>query len=556
MTSRPKKRTMSARARKRTPVTKSADGTEAPTAKSAHKTQRAGSETSQSKQKLRPSPEPRESRIRKISRRLWWRTHWLAPNFIPAPYWDKAYQQARDKESNEESRVDDGEELRVRAVWGVELFGPNESDSLYEALRVLGWSAGFSAAEGEALTWVQQQRAYGHGGTYNVGVVTQGSNPQKFLGGRNNASFPEDVEYLLVRLHQFVPAVTCVLVCFVLKEEATTRYEQELNLIRTSRSERITRWGVTHLEPVHLKQRAVESVRGHFRRTVNEWFNQNLPGYFARSNLPQRFPIAELLTTRLDDVFAENHRQIHLDWRRIISNVASHEIWTSKNTSGLRFTMKQERWPREQENSLIACASLQSFPEERIRIYGGGARAIVACCHEALEGTLACFAVSAFLAEVARDLKSTREELSLSKSNRKTMRTIDRIQRFFDRNAGVPAVVRELRDLTKARGFFEHHCGDFTAAPWMNEKTSREFAKELREGIHFRASALIEDESSTREHFEQLSTILSIRESVRTQRSMEFLTIVALLVATVSLVAAVPDGWVAKLKMLFANLQI
>lgn len=555
MTSRSKKKSLAAHVRKLAHSAKSADSSEASTAKSQHKTRRASTRSTQSNADSRSSSALQESRIRKIAHRLWWRAHWLIPNFIPDPYFDRAYQQARDKKSNEETCVENGEELRIRAVWGVELFGPNESDRLYEALRLHGWSAGLGEAEDGALTWVQQQRTYGHGGNYNVGIVTRSTNSNRFLGVRNHASLPEDVEYLLVRLHQVVPAVTCVVVCFVLKEAATTRYEQELNLDRTTKRERKARGIVSYLEPTHVKQRAIEGVRGDFRRMVSGWFMQNLPGYFAHSNLPQRFPTAELLSTRSEDVFTEKPGKVHFDWRKILANVAAHEIWTSSYTSGLRFVAQREIWPRERENSLIACASLQSLPEERIKMYGGNAGAIVAICHESLEGCLAYFAINAFLAEVARDLKTSREELSLSKSNRKTIRTIDRIQRFFDRNAGAPAVARELRDLTKAPGNVEHYCGDFTAEPWTNDRPSREFGKELREHVHFRASALIEDESSTREHFEQLSTILSIRESVRAQRKMEVFTIAALLVATVSFAAAVPDDWTAKLKVVVANVQ-
>jgi hypothetical protein len=272
--------------------------------------------------------------------------------------------------------------------------------------------------------------------------------------------------------------------------------------------------------------------------------------------LSQRFPMAELLTTKSEDVFTESQRQIHFDWRRIISNGSPHEVWTSKDLSGFRFTARQERWPRDQPNSIIACVSVHHLTEKRIQMYGGGASAIVAICNEAFEGVLTYFAVSAFLAEVARDMKSTREALSLSKSNRKTIRTIGRIQGFFGRNTGVHAVVHELRNLTNVRGFIEHYCGNFTAKPWGKDQSDRDFANELREIINVRASALINDESSTREHFEQLSTILSIRESIRAQRRMEVLTIVALLVATASLVAAAPDGWIAMMKQLLDNLQI
>lgn len=489
--------------------------------------------------------------IRKLSDELWWRACWLAPNFFSDPNFDKDW----NEKSNEESRIDEGEELRIRAVWGIELFGPNESESLYFALRALGWSAGFGLDEGGALNWVRLQRAYGYGGTYNVGVVNPTSNSQRFIRVQNHTLIPEDVDYLLVRLHQIVPAVTCVVVCFVLKEVAADRYEQELNRVRIAECKRGPHWSIKYLDPSHLKERAIQEVRDQFRNNIYEWFKKNLPGYFVRSNSSQRFPMAELLCTKFQDIFCEKERSVHFDWRRLISNVSLQEIWSSKDSSALKFTLKQEQRSLDQANLLIASTSLLSFSEERIKTYGGGTAAVVQICHEQLNGALVCFGISVFLKEVTRDLKSAREQLNFSKSNRETLQTIDFIRKFFDRNAGVPAVARELREHTKAKGFFEYYCERFTAPPWSNDLPVREFAKEIRESVHFRASALIEDESSTREHFEQLSTILSIRESIRAQRRMEVLTVAALLVAAVSLAAAFPDGWVADLKVALFKLQ-
>jgi hypothetical protein len=68
----------------------------------------------------------------------------------------------------------------------------------------------------------------------------------------------------------------------------------------------------------------------------------------------------------------------------------------------------------------------------------------------------------------------------------------------------------------------------------------REFAHALREQTKFLATRAIAEEHSLREHFEQLSSVLSVRESIRTQRRMEWLTVVALLVAMGSLWIALP----------------
>lgn len=440
-------------------------------------------------------------------------------------------------------------------MWGAELFGPNESERLYEALRVLRWSAGFRSAEDGALTWVQQQRAYGHGGSYNVGPVTPNTGRQQFLGIQNHASLPKQVEYLLVRIHQIAPAVTCVVVCFVLRDEAAAWYQRQLNQDRHSRRERGPRWSVRHWDPSHIKQRAVELVRERLSIIVDDWFKENLPGYFAGSRQSLHIPSAELLSTDSVDVFQLGEPKLDFDWRRIIVNAAAHEVWTCKDLQGLRFVVRPPRWPREQEHRLLASVVPRCLPEKRVEMYGGGPSATVAICHEALEGTLAYFATLAFLTEVSRDLKGTREELNLSHANRATLHTIDRIQGYFDRNAGVPAVARELRAATKRPGLVEHYCEAFIAPPWKSDGPSREFAKELRERLHASATALIEDESATREHFQQLSTILSIRESVRTQRRLELVTIAALLVAAVTLVATIPDNWIAKVRGLLAAIQ-
>jgi len=172
-------------------------------------------------------------------------------------------------------------------------------------------------------------------------------------------------------------------------------------------------------------------------------------------------------------------------------------------------------------------------------------------CHEALEGPLAYIGVAAYLTEISRGLKVARDGLNLAKARQPTLRVINQIREFFDGNAGVPAVARELRDATKQRGQIEHYCENFTASQWGGGRRRRNFVKELRRGLQHAAATLIEDESSTREHLEQLSAILSVRESIRAQRRMEVLTIFALAVAALSLAAALPKSWIDTIRPLF-----
>lgn len=479
---------------------------------------------------------------------LRWRAYWLAPNLIRIDNLDDECEKKRERESNEAGRVPEEDELRSRMIWGVEVFGPNEIEELYKSLKTLGWHAGFIRSEEDALRWVQEQRNYGWSGSYNVGLVVRKSDRRRWIGRPCEAELPNGVDHLLVRIYQITPAITSLVVGFALNEEASRRYETELNLDRRSRRERRKRWSIAHLEPSHQKQEAIADARAELRCSISDWFYHTVPGYFSTQGTRKSFPFAELLTTAGDDVFTEREFNLDFDWRRILANPYSHDIWTSKAIPALKFVLKQPQFGAGTRNWIVATVSVAALPQDSLKTYGGGAYGVANLCHEALNGLLAYFGVSSYLSELSRDLKVAREELNLSTSGERTLKIIERIQHFFDRNVGVPVAARELRDITKRSGWLMHYCGRFMATDWSDKSRTRDFASQLQANLHRTASALIEDESSTREHFEQLSTILSIRESVRAQHRMELVAVLALVVATITLAIDMPEGWFAYMK--------
>ncbi|MGN8083299.1 hypothetical protein [Variovorax sp. 22077] len=493
--------------------------------------------------------------LRRLSRSMWWRAHWLLPNLLPPPQQDRDYQLKHDLEANEKSRVPVEESLRLGAFWAMEIFGPTESDRLYSALETLGWSAGFrSHDEGGALEWVQQQRTYGFGGMYNVGHVTKRADRGKYLLKGNYAPLPDEVDHLLVRLHQVVPSVTCVVVCFVMSPETAARYERELNEDRVSQRQRLPNWTVGELDPVHLKQRAMARARDDVLFMAHRWFCDHLPGFFAGTNRPERHPAAEFLTTKSQALFSRDPGSGFFGWQRILANGGRDEVWTCQEIPSLQFTEERARWPNERRFWLTAHLITTKLSEKKLEIYGGGQSAYMHICHERLEGLLSYFAVTAYLTEVSRDLKVAREGLNVSQNKGRVFRKIQEIQQFFDQNLGIPAAARELVEGSKLKGQYRHDCEHFTTPSWEEGKPDVQIAEVLQERVHSLASGIIVDESSTREHFEQVSTILSIQESIRTQRRMEFLTVAALLVALGSLLAALPEKWIANMSAIWSLL--
>ena len=116
---------------------------------------------------------------------------------------------------------------------------------------------------------------------------------------------------------------------------------------------------------------------------------------------------------------------------------------------------------------------------------------------------------------------------------------LDKIQSFFDRTLGAPAVAAELRSRSESYAQYHHECSRFLAPAWTENEEQRDIAKTLKDWTNRLSTQVIAEEYSAREHFEQLANILSIRESVRTQRRMERFTIAALLVAIGSFAIAI-----------------
>ena len=231
----------------------------------------------------------------------------------------------------------------------------------------------------------------------------------------------------------------------------------------------------------------------------------------------------------------------HLDWRNLFSNTSRYDLWTSSDCAGLRFALNGNGWGEETSHLVVAMCTSE-IPESTLEHWGGhDRRAYAAYSHEQMSGILSNYAALQFLREVSKDLKISRVALTIgSAGRRKAVRTLEKIQAFFDRTLGIPAMVTELLDRSKNVHYYRHECERFFSPGWGKSDAPREFGIVLHEQTRFLAAEVISEERSMREHFEQLSTVLSVRESVRAQKRMEWLTVVALIVAAASFFVDLP----------------
>lgn len=446
----------------------------------------------------------------------------------------------RDIESNSETVAPDNESVRLECFWGLELYGPGEVEDLQEKLQALKWSAGFRRPPDEnAANWLKVQSAYGSAGSwYNVGVVTRPGDQRMFPLAENQADLPDEIEYLVVSILQLTSSLTCVLIGFMLRESWAGTYSAELALDRKTVTERLGGWGLTSIDPALQKRRSVEAVRTRLQGVVRRWFASNIPGYFSGGS-EVRLPTAELVVTSHEHILHDSFQRCSR-WKSVISDSRHLDIWTSTDHPALKLSGVFDSRNEKPSHTIISlCSSLlpdNGFLNEQSR------EQYRYFCEEEVNWLLAHHGGVIFLQEIAKEVKQCRAKLRIGLSNSHGSSLIlQNIQEFFDRMLGTPAVLTELHEKCFSLAHFRGDCGKFTARGWTENHPDRDLATSLCEQTKFLANQNISAEHRAREHFEQLSSVLSVRESVKAQKRMEILTITALLVSVASLVAAVPS---------------
>ena len=445
----------------------------------------------------------------------------------------------RDDEENLESQLPDGEVLSVAAIWAVEVYGPSEIDSLYKNLTRLGWGSPRIGGRHNAVDWINEQRMYGSVGNFNIGVVTRKGDNRFLFGERTFAILPQGVDYLRVYLYQLSASLTCLRIGFVIKDGFDIGYRDAID--REYKTQRIAqRRGLIYYEGVvNSKIKEISRIRVEYRKIATDWISKELPGFFCGAQDGNRIPTAELIFTDKQFLFGKedpNSESSNFNWRRIVINSAHDSEWTAEGFDALQMVM-DECAGNERYHTVIALKT-SSVSSENMRHRGEPNKSsYVSLCEENFGGALVYMAGLAFLREIGRSIKVAREELKLNSKKSDVIRKLVVIENFISNSIGKPSIAAELRNEANREGAFRHWCEKFTMIGWPPSEILS-LPKVLAQRTVYFADKFIAEEATAREQFEQLSSILNTRESIKTQARMEIWTLVAILLALASLFAA------------------
>lgn len=170
---------------------------------------------------------------------------------------------------------------------------------------------------------------------------------------------------------------------------------------------------------------------------------------------------------------------------------------------------------------------------------------------------LANYSVLGYLTENLKALKLSRSSLRLSKISKvKQLRVLEDIQEFFDQSLGAPVIVSELKSRASHSSNFLYRHGDYSAPSRGSKKDLRSLRQFFAQANDHYSDTILLEEHSIREHFDQVANIISIRESVQAQKKAQVLTVLALLVAVLSMgITALQNrSWVEELKLLLTSI--
>lgn len=479
--------------------------------------------------------------VKRAKRKLRWNAHWFLPNHIPHPDRAAKTNQAEDDlHENEETRITPGH-LRLEAVWGVELYGPTELDALCKSVDKLGWKMlGASTGHIPVSAWIREQTSMGEGSWLNIGRVLPKGDASKSFVVDNFAPLPHGVRSLLATVTQVTPSLTAVAVAFELDQSNSILYETEFNRNRVTRYARIkgARRRVATLTPGSQKRKGMESVRDHHRALVATWFRDHLPGFFSARENAGTAPSLELISAEFG-LLLQHPSSTEPGWRRFLADYLRWDVWASPDWTGLELAVPNYRRDTTGQH-IVAAVDRSAISEEMLLHYGSDMHAaILFRAHEYLRDNLRSAALIAYLQRQARDIALTREALKRARCARRSVKvTLDEIGKFFDRTLGSPSVARELRRMSEITSSCRLSDYEFNSPGWSSGDSPRRLSETLRFNVSRLAVRLCEEDSLIREHLEQMSAILSVRESVRAQAQTKLLTIAATLIALGSLLVA------------------
>ena len=483
-------------------------------------------------------------RISTIDMRSWFHelhkvVHRRFPGIISDPNYQRrlAMHRSHDEEENSRSLPPEGESIRLRCVWAIEYYFPPHFDRLIASFEKLGWDEEDDAmATHSPVQWLRRRReTLTGGGWINLGPIERsGSNFN--IPGTRSALLPDDVASTSGYLYSVTNSINCIVIAFMLKEEAALRYEEALRHTYQTELKPLKR-GYSIIGPESQKRTAIRDIRNALRADLAAWFGINLPGFFSSDNSGTDMPVCEFQTLTKGKPFPalDNGTTRRESYLMALGTDLDTDAWEYEDIPGLKFA-----WPlmydRPRSHHAIIAANESDFDDEKLRSYGGRSESsLPVYLDDHVNVMLGRWALLPFLGQLERQFNVIRDSAHVQRQSRKTaIKALEQLGHQYSSCVGIGAVAAELHRFTSDSRHFSHDFAGFKPCrPEFYGDVDATLSKLLCESVNHRSEILADSSFSFQTLLTQQSAAVGTLENVRLQRRITLLTVIIVVLTIV-----------------------
>lgn len=471
---------------------------------------------------------------------------------------DTAITRSFDDRENEDSRLPEEEEIHLGGLVLTEAFTPSTVSSLYHALE--DWPANRPGEKRDRLEQLERSRGGDHGGWQNLGVVRR---PGAFLmgTGHNDPDLPEGVDAVWLHVSYVTPTLAMVVATFTLKEEGgdlspllRRDYQTQHFNVRVRVYGRFGNlraripWarpishaaGFSVSSPDDQKRKACRALIREREDACGRWFSQRFPGRFAVAESERR-PVIRMLFTKEQVPYAER-----LAWLAPVGLDFAAPLWRSVQPQG--WWLAEERWPHENGRHAMTLSARRrdavregpgappTNPDSNWYLTQrfGSEQAPLAARH----------AIVALVSLYAHELGRLRDEAGIKRFPRRPVREGQKLDDYLVRDGlDASTFTADLDSLTSDLIRFRWNVPEFVEVldhlpPPLRNRQPDEYVPALCSFSREQAARLASDTDKTVGNIKASAELRQAIANTRLQRVIIVLSITAVVVALLSLLAA------------------
>jgi hypothetical protein len=444
--------------------------------------------------------------------------------------------------------VPEDEHITIPSIMMIELFTPNQAESLTKSIKKNGWdkkSRVFAETNTERIAEARTK----NGLSWWVLANVVSKNFTSTVPDMTRSDLPEGIQWINMRAVQIGTGLTAVTARFIFDEDYAKHVDRVWHSNHEPRMEYIA-GRPRPLDRQFAGFKDTQTSRNELHKKARKWMTDHLPGYFA-FHKEEQLSLDVILTERydptsksvkpldrnLDDAYRALGIDTH-DFNTIIATQLPDMLLAQAGERSNRNINRNRTW------GLIGNREKLRKSTDNFKYYGGDPEwAMSSIVGDRLGTTLILLAVSELLSIIEMQYARLRDQASRQHSRFK-LKSIDRLGSIvLDSSLTLASIKHEVTNFKESGWWFKQDATfKIAVAPFFKDKTKSEKPRLFLDDILKHQDKTLERLTAIdRDYKDILVTVSSLKStsnSTKISRNAFWVTLSSLLIAIIALAIA------------------